>query len=113
MIHHYILNGHEVVPVEDLMVWAEWFSNAGEDRIVKKQKVGQYEVSTVFLGLDHSFGDGPPLLFETMVFGDIDEEYQTLCSTWEEAEAQHERAVAWVIEEELSETFFWQYRLTE
>ena len=26
-------------------------------------------VSTVWLGLDHSFGHGPPLIFETMVFG--------------------------------------------
>src|SRR6187401_652293 len=25
-------------------------------------------VSTVFLGLDHSWGHGPPLLYETMVF---------------------------------------------
>jgi hypothetical protein len=25
-------------------------------------------VSTVWLGLDHSFGDGPLLIFETMVF---------------------------------------------
>jgi hypothetical protein len=25
-------------------------------------------VSTVWLGLDHSFGDGEPLIFETMVF---------------------------------------------
>lgn len=28
------------------------------------------DVSTVWLGLDHNFwGDGPPLIFETMVFG--------------------------------------------
>ena len=26
-------------------------------------------VSTVWLGLDHSFGAGPPIIFETMVFG--------------------------------------------
>ena len=30
-----------------------------------------WEVSTVWLGLDHSFDDhGPPLIFETMVFGE-------------------------------------------
>ena len=29
---------------------------------------GVSEVSTVFLGLDHSFGTGPPILFETMIF---------------------------------------------
>ena len=26
-------------------------------------------VSTVFIGLDHSFGRGDPIVFETMVFG--------------------------------------------
>lgn len=25
-------------------------------------------ISTVFLGLDYNFGDGPPILFESMVF---------------------------------------------
>ena len=34
-----------------------------------KTKVKEYEISTVFLGLDHSHGHGPPVLFETMVFG--------------------------------------------
>lgn len=29
-----------------------------------------YDVSTVWLGLDHAFGMGPPLIFETMVFGE-------------------------------------------
>tara|TARA_R100001143_G_scaffold9092_1_gene11069 strand:+ start:808 stop:1227 length:420 start_codon:yes stop_codon:yes gene_type:complete len=32
------------------------------------------EISTVFLVLDHSWEDGPPLLFETMVFCDSDHE---------------------------------------
>lgn len=27
-----------------------------------------FGVSTVFLGLDHNFGGGPPLIFETMIF---------------------------------------------
>lgn len=26
-------------------------------------------VSTVWLGIDHAWGDGPPIIFETMVFG--------------------------------------------
>ena len=38
---------------------------------VAKDMVGLFLVSTVFLGIDHNFyGDGPPLLFETMVFHD-------------------------------------------
>jgi hypothetical protein len=31
-------------------------------------EVGPYVVSTVWIGLDHSWGQGPPVIFETMVF---------------------------------------------
>lgn len=35
---------------------------------VAQDQVGPYWVSTVWLGIDHNYGDGPPLIFETMVF---------------------------------------------
>lgn len=72
----------------------------GSDRRVAEanivsQEHGNLWVSTVFLGLDHNrFGDGPPHLFETMVFSGGDEVHCERCSTWEEAEAQHHRIVA-------------------
>jgi hypothetical protein len=51
-------------------------------------------VSTIFLGLDHNFsGEGDPILFETMIFGDLEDAYQTRCSTWAEAERMHQKAV--------------------
>jgi hypothetical protein len=45
-------------------------------------------VSTVWLGLDHSWGEGPPLIFETMV--------QTAIGEWAEQWRYHteEQAVA-------------------
>ena len=96
--HHYVLVEREPVPIDDdeLFVWADWFGNAA-NRIVKQEEVGPYMVSTVFLGLDHNFlMEGPPVLFETMVFCDgADCNYQERCCTWAEAEAQHEAAVAW------------------
>lgn len=48
-------------------------------------------VSTVFLGIDHNhMGDGPPILFETMVFGCGPwDNYQERYATWDEAEAGH------------------------
>lgn len=98
MTDKYILKGHEPVKEPDLMKWAQWFETAS--RTVRKdtaivdvagRPVGTIDVSTVFLGLDHSFGRGPPMLFETMVFGGpLDHECER-CSTWEEAEQQHER----------------------
>ncbi len=86
----YILEGHKPIKEPDLLKWAEWFEKV--NRIVKKTKDSSHpnvEVSTVFLGADHGFNSPAPILFETMIFGCNDEEYQTRCSTWEEAEAQH------------------------
>ena len=37
-------------------------------RIVAKDRVGPVEVSTIFLGMDDSFGSGDPVLWETMIF---------------------------------------------
>lgn len=87
---HYILNGHEPVPC-DVMTWARAFESS--NRIVAKTTVGEARVSTVFLGLDHGFGHGPPLLFETMIFGGPHDQYQERCSTWDEALAEHAKAV--------------------
>lgn len=39
-----------------------------EYRVVKQEYVGDYWISTVWLGLDHNMGGGPPMIFETMVF---------------------------------------------
>jgi hypothetical protein len=93
MTDKYILIGQTPVPEPNLLTWAYWFETA--DRIVAKTEVGASLVSTVFLGLDHRFrGDGPPLLFETMVFGggECDGDMWR-CSTWLEAEAQHAEVV--------------------
>lgn len=92
MSEHWILKGHEPVPAS-LLEWANWFEKA--DRSVAQTQGDGYRVSTVFLGLDHRFcGDGPPLLFETMVFSDDDDEDMSRYSTWDEAIAGHERTVA-------------------
>ena len=86
MSDHYILDGHQAVPV-DLVTWAHWFEKA--ERHVANETIGDVRISTVFLGLDHQYGPGPPLLFETMVFGGSLDQEQTRCSTWEEAEHMH------------------------
>jgi hypothetical protein len=92
MSDKYILDGHEAKPCYDLMHWAHWFASA--NRRVDETIVGDKRVSTVFIGLNHQYGEGPPLLFETMIFApDNDGEYQTRCTTWEEAEEMHRKAV--------------------
>lgn len=87
MMENYILEGHKAVQVD----LETWIALAGTyDKRVAKTTIGNYSVSTVFLGLDHRFGGGPPLLFETMVLGKgILSDEQGRCTTWEEAEAMH------------------------
>jgi hypothetical protein len=87
----YILEGKEPKLVTDILVWSRWFENA--DRRVAKTTVGEVEVSTVFLGLDHSFGGDLPILFETMIFGGEHNDYQERYATWEKAEIGHLKAV--------------------
>lgn len=94
MSDHWILKDKKPERV-DLMTWARWFEN-GKQRIVAKTKVGDVSVSTVFLGIDHSFDGGRPLLFETMIFGGEHDQYQDRYSTYEEAEEGHKKAVALV-----------------
>jgi len=52
----------------DLMTWARWFETANEERIVARTDLKDVYVSTVFMGLDHNFGLGKPILWETLVF---------------------------------------------
>ena len=53
---------------QDVLVWARDFEKA--DRVVAQTATSGGDISTVWLGLDHNwFGVGPPLIFETMVFG--------------------------------------------
>jgi hypothetical protein len=93
---NYILRGKVAVQCSSTSEWGRWFETA--DRVVKKTRINDAEVSTVFLGLDHSFGmGGPPLLFETMIFGGKSDGEQWRYSTWEEAEKGHDEVVALVL----------------
>lgn len=91
MIGYYILEGKETKYVgDDTLTWAQQFEDFTKRR-VNRTFIEDVDISTVFLGMDHDFtGKGPPLLFETMVFGgELDQEMDR-CSTWEEAEKMHD-----------------------
>ena len=75
MLRHYLLEGRRVVQVEvdldrpeTLHAWAlAW---GALDRQIAFDRLPLATVSTVFLGIDHGLWDeGPPRIFETMVFG--------------------------------------------
>jgi len=96
----YKLVGQTPVPIE-----VSELHNEAElgNHIVRQTQVGRYEVSTVFLFINHDFNHtGVPKLFETMSWinspGAADDgEYVAgtdRCSTWLEAEIQHARRIA-------------------
>lgn len=94
-IGKYILDEHRrVAPCNDLLEWEKWMQT--EDRIIAKTMHCNVRVSTVFLGLDHSFEGELLTLFETMIFGGKHNAYQKRYTTLKEAEEGHKVAVALV-----------------
>lgn len=93
MSDKYILDANNVCVPADLITWARWFEDNDERRIVAKSMVGDAEVSTVFLGLDHSYMRGPRQVFETMIFGGQYDGWQDRYATWDQATAGHAAAV--------------------
>lgn len=92
MSRYILTSSGNPVLAPSLREWAEWYESA--ERTVKRETVGPSEVSTVFLGFDHSFGKGPPVLWETMVFGGPLAEEQDRCAgNREQAEAMHEKMI--------------------
>lgn len=90
----YKLIGRLPVPCS-LEEWADWRAKEGRfAHVVKQDRIGVLFVSTVFLGMDHNLFIGEPHLFETMIFDDLNDSYQTRCTTWESAEFMHQAAVA-------------------
>jgi hypothetical protein len=95
---HYILDANKMAVPVDMMEWAVWFENATRtrQRMVAVENIGEdYVVSTVFLGLDHGFGD-VVLVFETMIFevSNWRDIWMDRCGTWQEAIDMHEHGVA-------------------
>lgn len=95
---YYILDeAHNVIAISDLMAWGQWFEENDALRRVGSDIINGIRVSTVFLGLDHNYGSGAPLLFETMIFDkSADSSLNGMMwrySTWAEAEEGHKAAV--------------------
>ncbi len=73
----------------DSKIWGTLFADA-EYKILRQNKVRGSLVSTVWLGVDHSFGQGSPLIFETMIFGGRFDDYQERYSTEQDALVGHQ-----------------------
>lgn len=86
-------------PVEepDILKWCRWYQDSNEKRIVRRTRIGDVLVSTVFLGLDHGYSpEQPPILWETMIFGGEHDMWMNRYASVEEAIVDHEYACSLV-----------------
>jgi len=101
----YYLDEHGEPVGVDLMddrheLW-EWYAQAWEpgprSKRVAENDVDGWWVSTVFLSIDHQFGNGPPVLWETMIFNRETGDSDLYCERYTSREAAlrgHARVVA-------------------
>lgn len=90
----YILKDKLAFPCDSVEEWGRFME--GDARRVAETMIENVWVSTVFLGLNHNFSGGEPLLFETMVFmheegrlNSSDFEPMIRTSNWGDAEQAH------------------------
>jgi hypothetical protein len=96
---YYILNPQNEPLEVDLRVWTQWFQTS--NRQVDVTRIGEIKISTVFLGLDHNYTkSGPPLVFETLVFGGEHDGYCRRASTWKTAQFEHDFVCINIMNEE-------------
>lgn len=107
----YILDENHQPVKASTLEWARWHEDF-DNRSVAQTYTEHYHISTVFLGLDHSWSsEGPPILFETMIFAKnvvsikgggtagIEEDMDRY-ATWDEALKGHEEMVRRAIQHE-------------
>lgn len=88
MGRHFIIKDR-VAYLSNLMEWAAWYG-VGKRRAVNRTVGDTYSVSTVALGLDHSFDDeDDPLLFETLANISHQGEIMWRYTSWKEARSWH------------------------
>ncbi len=111
--YYYLDEEHRPVRARSMEEWAEHFGYDDHRGIVEQTATATCWVSTVFLGTDHRFwGEGPPLLFETMVFGKEREMVETFgrmhsmrpstdvqrrYSSWDDAQTGHDAEVSKIL----------------
>ena len=90
-----------VTKINNLIEWAEQFKDASRRVILTEFEGSHINISTVFLGLDHSCDKESPVLWETMVFGlpCDDDEIQIRYISLENSWIGHENIVKRIIKD--------------
>lgn len=100
---HYLLDKdkkpYKVTVVEMVEGLKDRVSKVVQQDIVRGPFSEEVFVSTVFLGMDHSFGedktapDYKPVLWETMIFGGVHDQYMERYRSYEDAVEGHKKAL--------------------
>lgn len=95
---YFVLDKNDNPIPANIIEWGKMFENHDLRRVaIDKFDVDGEEitVSTVFLGLDHSFNPEPhlPVLWETMIFGGVNSEWMDRYTSKKDALAGHQKAV--------------------
>jgi hypothetical protein len=94
---HYLLDENKK-PYQVSLIEALELYKHPEMKVTKQDNFDGVRVSTVFLGMDHGWGDRnspdyQPILWETMVFGGEYDDYQERYTSHEEALEGHQKMV--------------------
>lgn len=79
----------------DIETFARW--DMTTERTVARDFVGSVELSTVFTGINYAFHGGPPVLWETMIFGGEFDGYGRRYTSADDARRGHAEAIAKVM----------------
>jgi hypothetical protein len=100
MSRWYILDNNNNPIATPTLEAAKWLEEGTNRRTIKRDEIGDILVSTVFLGLDHSWTPGgKPVLWETMIFGGEHDQYQERYTSHEDALEGHKKALTLITKE--------------
>jgi hypothetical protein len=98
----YILDNNHKPVISTAVESSEWMENNPKRKTVGYDELtdlngDEVRVSTVFLGLDHSYFLKIPTLWETMIFGgENDQAYQERYASYEQAIEGHQKAINFI-----------------
>jgi len=92
MLKFFILKGRHAIEVPSMQEWAEWVMANPSGHVLAQDRVGEMEISTVFIGGWIFAHRKPYPLFETMIFGPPMDGYQMRYDDYEAAMAGHDLA---------------------
>lgn len=95
MPRYFILDDHGDPQPCDSLTWTRWFEDHHAERVLAQDRLEDgLTVSTVFVGINMVFLDrGPPLIYETVIFGGEHDGYQNRYATRAEALDGHRDAL--------------------